>query len=674
MELWHGVPQFTSPESFEAGWGDWYASHGVWQIGEPTSGPGSALEGTSVAGTHLSGNYPDQTDSSLISPEFTLPSLPSVSDDELIDLRFWQWYSFGGGDSGTVKINARHDVTGDWTGWVDLYTATGASGGWVPSPILDVTEYADSTVRLAFTHNAVKTSSSNGSSSGWYIDMVSVPLLFGPSAVPTGVDLLPVSDTAVPDDDITMLDNSNGGKALQFEVSGTVAGATVRLYADDTFIGSALADGTTTLVTTNGKYDLVDGAHGIVARQAESGKIESGRSAPLDITVDTTAPRVTQVFVAGTVWTAGFYAALGDDRGWAIPDGADQLKSLPWANLDEFKIVLDEEVVVTNDDLCVCGVATGLYATDGSGFSTPDPDGLAGLTATWKLTAPVSLADKLLLVLSADTVTDVAGNALDGEWANNADTYNSGNGAAGGDFTFRLNVLPGDVSQNGGRVTALDWILTRARTNQRPGDAGYEPLYDSNGSGGITALDWILVRVRTNTQLPAGEPIARSLVRGVSAAASSQLPHTPAEHLVDGSGLLAGLHSTSYGDMWLSEPGASPTVQFDLGSARSLTNMQVWNYNQVSGAGTPLTNRGVQTADVYVSTTGIGDPTSDPGQWTLLSDDLLLAQATGSADYAGQSYELSVGGVEARYVLLTNVTNWGGTNTGLSEVKFWAKT
>ena len=477
-------------------------------------------------------------------------------------------------------------------------------------------------------------------------------------------DLAPGSDTGqFSDDDITQ------GNTPQF--TGTASDDRSGVWKVD--VDSS--DGNTDTDDTSPFYDVtlptLDEGDWTVAATAYDVAGNPFTTGNLGVTVDRTAPQVTQVFTAGTAWTAGFLAAVGDDRGWAVPDGADQLKSLPWANLDEFKIVLDEEVVVTNDDLGVYGVATHEYTMDPAGFLYPDPDGPAGLTATWKLTAPVPLADKLLLVLSSDSVTDVAGNALDGEWANGADAYNSGDGAAGGDFAFRVNILPGDVNQSGGRVTALDWILTRARTNLRPGDVGYEPLYDSNGSGGMTALDWILARVRTNTQLPTGEPMAT--IRGVSAEASSQQLSTPPEHLVDGSGLLAGSHSTFYADMWLSEPGASPTVQFDLGGEYLLSTMYVWNYNQVSGTGVPLTNRGVQTADVYVSTTGIGDPTSDPLEWTLLANDLLLAEASGDAGYAGESYELSPAGIAARYVLLTDVQNWGGTNTGLSEVQFWAK-
>ena len=595
------------------------------------------------------------------------------------------------------------------------------------------------------------------------------------SDAPSAPDLVDGSDTGhFNNDDITMLDNSNAGNVLQFEVSGTVAGATVTIYADLTPIGTAPAGaGGTIIVETDGlpAHDLVDGLHDITARQTEVGKVESADSGTLEITVDTTpptadvpdlapgsdtgqfddddvtkgenpqftgtaddgagsgvwkvdvdssdgktdtddaapffdvilptldegdwtvsatvtdvagntfttgnlavtvdrtAPQVTQVFAAGTDWTAGFLTAVGDDRGWAVPDGADQLKSLPWPNLDEFKIVLDEEVVVANDDLGVYGLVPGQYTTDPAGFSYPDGDGPAGLTATWKLTGAVSLADKLLLVLSADSVTDVAGNALDGEWASGTDTYNSGDGAAGGDFAFRVNILPGDVNQDD-RVTALDWISTRARTNQNHGDAGYGPLFDIDGNGKLTALDWILARVRTNTHLPPGEPTVPVQIAGVSATASSQFsPDTPADRIVDGSGLSDGLHSSDYTEMWLSDGEPSPWVQFDLGGEYLLTEMHVWNYNQDGGA-PPLTKRGIQTTNVYVSATGTGDPTSNEDEWTLLPGDLLFAEASGEAGDPGESYALASGGTAARYVLLTDIVNWGGTHTGLSEVLF----
>ena len=73
-------------------------------------------------------------------------------------------------------------------------------------------------------------------------------------------------------------------------MSGTVAGATVTIYADGVAIGSAAGVAGTTTVTTNGTVDLADGARVITARQTEPGKSLSAASSSLTVTVDTVAP------------------------------------------------------------------------------------------------------------------------------------------------------------------------------------------------------------------------------------------------------------------------------------------------------------------------------------------------------------------------------------------------
>ena len=109
--------------------------------------------------------------------------------------------------------------------------------------------------------------------------------------IPAAVDLLPVSDTGMSGtDDITMLDNSEAAKALQFEVTGTIDGSVVTVYADGVAIGSAAGAEATTTVTTEGTRDLVNGMHSITARQARPGGPESADSPELAITIDTIAP------------------------------------------------------------------------------------------------------------------------------------------------------------------------------------------------------------------------------------------------------------------------------------------------------------------------------------------------------------------------------------------------
>jgi subtilisin-like proprotein convertase family protein len=120
-----------------------------------------------------------------------------------------------------------------------------------------------------------------------------------PSATPSGVTLMAASDTGASNSDsVTKLNNSSPASSLQFQVFGTIAGATVTLLADGAPIGSATANGTTTTITTDGLSALIDGGHSITARQTEPSKPESPASPVLAITVDATAPTASIVAVS----------------------------------------------------------------------------------------------------------------------------------------------------------------------------------------------------------------------------------------------------------------------------------------------------------------------------------------------------------------------------------------
>ena len=95
-------------------------------------------------------------------------------------------------------------------------------------------------------------------------------------------------------------------------------------------------------------------------------------------------------------------------------------------------------------------------------------------------------ADKLLIRVGAGLVQDPAGNAL----------------AA---YSFRLNVLPGDVTQNG-VVANNDITLMRAQLGLVPG-VGYDPRRDLNGNAVIANNDVTLGRARLGNQLPPTDPV-----------------------------------------------------------------------------------------------------------------------------------------------------------------------
>ncbi|HWI51575.1 MAG TPA: S8 family serine peptidase, partial [Symbiobacteriaceae bacterium] len=148
-------------EGSTAGW-----THGgtndVWQIGVPTSGPGAAHSGTKVAATNLSGNYPEGSESYLMSPPIDL----SASTSPKNALSFWHWYELENGfDIGYVLGSGDGGNT-----WQVLKYFTGSSSGWKQT-VVDLTPYAGNpNVYVAF----YLSSDASISMAGWYMDDIAL--------------------------------------------------------------------------------------------------------------------------------------------------------------------------------------------------------------------------------------------------------------------------------------------------------------------------------------------------------------------------------------------------------------------------------------------------------------------------------------------------------------------
>ena len=163
VEVVKMIPQFDG--TFEAGWGDWYPDHSVWEVGTPTSGPKGCYEGTKCAATVLAGDFPAYTSSRLIYPAITLPL---VTGDEPLELRFWHWFSYGA-SYGYVQISYYDPQTAGWSAWETRGGPyEGTSSVWTPVHI-DLSAYSGMKVKLGFYHNA-----NYSTSSGWYIDAVEI--------------------------------------------------------------------------------------------------------------------------------------------------------------------------------------------------------------------------------------------------------------------------------------------------------------------------------------------------------------------------------------------------------------------------------------------------------------------------------------------------------------------
>ncbi|MEW6747343.1 MAG: hypothetical protein AB1486_31820 [Planctomycetota bacterium] len=152
-------------EDFESGRHGW-SSNGVWDVGEPLPPSPPAHGGQWCAATNLTENYPDNMSNRIESPWITLPT---VSGDQELRLRFWYWE--------TVHLDT-------WDGTDQAYAQVLESGGsWVSvssqmravSPLwtcggVNLTSFAGKTVKIGFH------ASSGGryNDLGWYVDDIMI--------------------------------------------------------------------------------------------------------------------------------------------------------------------------------------------------------------------------------------------------------------------------------------------------------------------------------------------------------------------------------------------------------------------------------------------------------------------------------------------------------------------
>ncbi|MEQ1828272.1 MAG: peptidylprolyl isomerase, partial [Pirellula sp.] len=103
-------------------------------------------------------------------------------------------------------------------------------------------------------------------------------------AAPTAVDLADASDSGTSNSD-----NITNAATMQFVVTGTTAGATVNLRVGNQIVGTAVATGATTTISTNLVSQIGNGTHSVVATQTQ-GTDTSATSSALAVTFDSTAP------------------------------------------------------------------------------------------------------------------------------------------------------------------------------------------------------------------------------------------------------------------------------------------------------------------------------------------------------------------------------------------------
>jgi hypothetical protein len=263
------------------------------------------------------------------------------------------------------------------------------------------------------------------------------------------------------------------------------------------------------------------------------------------VLIDAAAPRVESVIWDSTAWSPSFRDYMdgalddGNARGYLVPNGAGQLATLPWVNIDRLKIKFNQDVgasLSASDFSLVAAAGFVSFNSNGSPGALPTITGLSydNSTFTATLTLSQALQSKAFDIVIDDAgVTDLAGNPLDGEWVNGVTVGNSGNGTAGGDFSFRQFSLPGDARDDFGMtgnriVNSGDAQDVRDFQNgfvvTGLGAFSYNPRTDLDGNATTQALDAQSTRDAQNAFIAATPIVAAMSASGVSGLAAPPLP------------------------------------------------------------------------------------------------------------------------------------------------------
>ncbi len=197
-------------------------------------------------------------------------------------------------------------------------------------------------------------------------------------------------------------------------------------------------------------------------------------------------------------------AEVGGGGSDTLPPRVDRISPAPskWIvsnlGLERVRIGFDEPVTIP------AGAVAVQTATGGTikGFTSTYDDINRLLTVEF----PASLRNDRVVVVLDYTITDLAGNELDGEIASPATAaLPSGDGTRGGQAVFQFNVLQGDANTDG-TVDNADANLVLSSIGMCLGAPGFIASADLNGDGCINALDVATYSLNEGASLPSASP------------------------------------------------------------------------------------------------------------------------------------------------------------------------
>ena len=353
--------------------------------------------------------------------------------------------------------------------------------------------------------------------------------LFNPATSPTNADTLVFQATF--DEPVTNVD------VADFVVEGTTTAAVSSVAEVDNNTYEVTVSGGD-LATFNGEVGLnLSGAQNITDL--------AGNTLPAaepitdeTYTVDNgPAPQVTNVLVSNANWSAAYRALIpgGDPDGYLIPHGADQTKTLLWSNIREIIVEFSKAVKGSGPDGTLIPADFQLSGINNGVATILSPVEYDPVTNRAKLTMAANLrGDCYLLKVDATTVSDLAGNALDGEFSPHQ-LGSSGDVVAGVSFWFDFNVMPGDFNRNGDDVVApsvavdsSDLSVLGASWMQTHLDPFYRWNADANGDLRNDSSDLSVLGSNWMQSLPTPAPGPLAAAAALAAATSPAAAMLPA--------------------------------------------------------------------------------------------------------------------------------------------------
>lgn len=305
-----------------------------------------------------------------------------------------------------------------------------------------------------------------------------------PIATPGSLDLSAIHDSGVLNtDNITSRNNASAGSTLEFTINGTITGATVALLADGVEIGSAVAAGSTVVVTTNGTLALADGVRNFTARQTLSGYPTSLPSAPLAVTIDTAAPRITR-------WQSARTHARGvGEVGLDIADDGTFVEAR--TGTATLLVTLDQDI----DPTSLLPASVGVWGTGSNNL----PLNLASVVVSTALRtggpSPVveitlaGLPDAARYLVRLSGLRDMAGNILAGD---NDRVFTQLRGDVTGDRRVNNTDVGGVISLRGTDPISAS-VLNQVRS-----DVTLDGRINNTDVGGVTSARGLDIRFLTD--------------------------------------------------------------------------------------------------------------------------------------------------------------------------------